>query len=175
MLCEKDIIQIETTINENREILNNLNWDSNEPFKFKLGHKSLILRLPNIIKSYLESKKRKTEINKEKNETVVKTELKNKLSNYMRRHSYEVQFTSSNIIEFEKIKEEKNIYRCRIVCVFCGKSVAAKYKNHWMVSNFETHLRKHVLESSQISKSGNSTQIPSGNNSSDIREILGLD
>lgn len=76
----------------------------------------------------------------------------------MKKLNYSLEFSDSDIVEFERGQEnQEEIFRCKVKCKFCSKSVAAKYKKHWIVGNIETHLEQHVLQASIVSNTANTT------------------
>lgn len=159
---ESQIIQIENSVNEDNNILSKLKqYSHTTKFNLKPGHKSTILSLPQRIEAYLKHKKetkaknRKQKKDEIKNEIELKSNIREKLSKYMEKKlSYSVEFSDSDIIEFESEEEnQKTVFRCKVKCKFCSKSVAAKYETHWIVSNVEAHLKKHVLDASNLQNS----------------------
>lgn len=160
-LKEKDLETIEKEVDKNKDILKNStdyknNYNSPERFVLKPGHKSLILSLPKKFEDFLEEKKKDEQRNNpkknSKNVNELKSELTEKLNNYMLRFSFNVNFTQSDLSKFIFL-EDKNCYTCGVKCPFCMKVFSCKYSTYWMVSNFEAHLKSHVNQAKSLQKS----------------------
>lgn len=156
-LTEKDLETIESVIDKKKHILKYSRnykeyYDSHERFVLKPGHKSLILGLRKKIEEFVKTKKDDAET-KNKNETLdgneLKTGLIEKLKRYMLRFSFNINFTESDISDFTFVQHE-NCYKCGVKCPFCMKVYSCKYLTHWIVSNYETHIKAHVDDAKSL-------------------------
>lgn len=85
LLCinNENIADIETFANENRAILQNTSYENTNKFKFKPGHKLIILQLPNQIKLLRESQsKNSLQSNKNNFSQILKTFIETAESNF---------------------------------------------------------------------------------------------
>lgn len=160
-LKETDIEIIEKTVNEKKWILEgsidyNKCLTTGEQFFFKPGHRALILSLPEKFEQYLQS-------SYDKSEEELKSELTKKLMNYLRKKNYSVHFNNNNLTDFEKNS-------CRVKCPFCGKRLLCSFKTHWIVSNFEAHLREHIKAASNIKNASENVSESLGESLENSRE-----
>lgn len=146
-------------MNKNKQWLANTNYNINDEFNLKIGHKSAILNLALRTEAYLNSKKEAKEKKKKiklsviVDENALKVSLQEKLTKYMKKLNCNTQFSSRDFIEFRQEREgEHDILRCKVKCKYCDKSIPATFKNYWFVSIIEAHLKKHVKEASNLSK-----------------------
>lgn len=97
IITEKDIEIIENFVNGDLTILNNSSYKSSEEnfcFKFKPGHKQLILNLPNLVNEYISNKKvltvnneqNKKSVRFDKDENQLKKDLVLKVANYFEKN-----------------------------------------------------------------------------------------
>lgn len=82
----------------------------------------------------------------------LKKQLTNKLNCYMKRFNFEVEFNVNEISDFCKNNE---YYKCRMKCCFCSKTIVCNYLSHWVVSNLEAHLKKHIKDIDNSSETPN--------------------
>lgn len=146
------IAEIEKYINVNKNILEGTSYrdclDKEIDFKFKPGHKSILLSLPRALIAYNDNlKKKKSQTNKKPesqnkkiSETEVKDALIKKLNNFATNQSYDVIFEGTLV---ENLGFDKNKWNCKIRCPMCREPSKCTYESYWMVSNFQKHLKKH--------------------------------
>lgn len=188
-ISEKNIEEIEIYVNKNRQLLENTIYKNIVPFEFRPGHRSLILNLPKNVQGYIESKKTNKinkkvvkEVQTQKNEAELKTELLKKLMNYAKTRKYEIQINSESITQFIKAEDTA---RCRVKCVFCSLSIVCTYKSFWAISNYETHFRNHIkdieekkkasAQESQNKENRNQNSTIDTANNTELRKILELE
>lgn len=170
---EQNIKVIEDYVNKNQHILENTKYQNIIPFEFRPGDRTLLLSLPNIIQTYRDfkkSKKRPTKLfQNQKSEAELKTELLNKLMNYMKNKKHDIQLISENITEFTKSGENA---RCRVKCLLCEMSIVCTYTSFWAVSNYETHFKNHIKIIEEGRKAGTQGVTNNSESSSELRQIL---
>lgn len=145
LINEESIKILETYVNENKNILKNTNYKSNIEFKFAIGHKLLLLNLPQYLENYEKSlSESKKQSNKKDIENISPLELKkdllNKLQNYTEKFKFDF-IVSDQLIE-ELDKSDSGVFKCRVKCCICGKSFACLYKKNWCISNFTNHIKQ---------------------------------
>lgn len=110
--------------------MENTVYQNIDPFEFRPGDRTLFLSLPNIVRSYTDFKKTKKRTVKvpqnQKSEAELKTELLNKLMNYMKNKKYDIQLKNEFITEFVKIQDNA---RCRVNCTFCDMHIVCTYNS----------------------------------------------
>lgn len=154
VLKEQDLVQIETYLCSKRDKLQLLkDYTFEEQFKLLPGHRTLILGLASRVQEYLnhvkeqsqlESKAKQPRINKTvtKSDDELKIELTKKLTNFLKKLNYSIEFEiEKDISEFKK---EGNSYRCKVRCPFCDKQISCLFSSHCAVSNLELHLKTHI-------------------------------
>lgn len=133
--------QIENFVNKRTDLLIDSDYlDENgklkaSPFKFLLGHKSLILQLPVDVEEYLSLKKvKKSEIPAIKD---LKDLLIQKINNFAETNKIEVRVKAE---DFNNFTQNKNIIKCDAKCPFCLNKISCSYYSCWKLSNFNKHL-----------------------------------
>lgn len=167
---ENTIKDIEKFVQHNPIVLKNtvyqkdLEADDPVDFKFKIGHKYLLLGIPDELKKFNEHrnlKKKKAKQEKQKSVSTdipenLKTELIKKLmtkiENYEKRLKVKLNVKSEQIKHLEKTETG---YKCSVICPTCEKSFNC-YNNspessYWIISNFTNHWRSHSLAQSTLS------------------------
>lgn len=153
------IINIQDHINENKIILKDTVYESvlenDLQFKLKPGHKSIILDLPKLLKEF-EAKKRSApnpqisneeEEEKQREIESLKKQLINKLNGFARKCMFDITFEETSIFDF---REEKAVYKCRFECPICMKKIRCEYKRYWFVSNFQKHIKNHLIRDIRV-------------------------
>lgn len=151
LICGDSITEIECFVNENYERIRNsfeeTAYDNINPFKFTPGHRALILSFPNHIKKSNHRERIQNNENlvvRADDDDKLKKQLVDKLEKYSKNRGFEFGFTLENIKNFH-FKEEKNKYKCEILCSKCSKLTPCHYKKHWEVSNLIKHFKdKHI-------------------------------
>lgn len=152
IITEKDIEIIENFVNSDFSVLNNSSYNSSKDnfcFKFKPGHKQLILNLPNLVNECIKNKKvlsvneqnKKSFIHLSKDEDQLKQELVSKVSNYFEKRSLSVQLDAENIFEFHQ-NEKK--FRCKFLCPLCDVKIGCEFITYWVISNLQNHIKSHL-------------------------------
>lgn len=105
------------------------------PFKFMLGHESLLLRLPNDVEEYLSKKEvRKSEIPAIED---IKLLLIEKINNFARDKNIELTLSSEDISKFTK---SNNCVKCEANCPFCSRKICCSFYSSWKLSNYNKHI-----------------------------------
>lgn len=128
------------------------------PFKFLIGHKLLLLKIPTIISEY---KKKKNSFDSDNwKETLLK-----KIENYIIKKK--LQFTVTlNHIKSSSITQ--NRAKVQVKCVFCEKEVPCTFNRNWSISNYMKHVLKHKKLDNKTSKNTNKSVTASATTSATI-------
>lgn len=129
-------------------------------FKFKVGHKLLLLQIPKYIKKIDEERKKElaqlkqqreqsnlsTEIDIKKSQsaeiTGLVTSLIKRVKNFRKTFNLNLNVSVDNIHNFARTNSGN--YKCKIRCIVCNKSFSCFHKkNYWIISNFVAHARSH--------------------------------
>lgn len=156
LLNENTIEEIEKLIRKNPELVKDSIYEKNDitNFEFKLGHRLLLLNIPNTIKLYREQKTKESKSPKSidaKSKNVVDSKiidlkssaLLTKLENYEKKFNLKLSVTREHIKDF---KETNSGFKCTINCPRCDTTFTC-YNNSgdcWIVSNFTNHSRLHL-------------------------------
>lgn len=149
IISESSIETIEQYINDNLDQIKHyfaetlyLSENGNfkkSPFKFLIGHKSLILNIKKDLNEYLLKKKtKKTEISSEIPSTEqLKISFKNKVKNYIEQKKINVDLEKIVVSNFSFLN---NRAKCFGQCPFCVKKIACYFDTCWRTSNFFKHI-----------------------------------
>lgn len=150
-ITEDDINEIESFVNTNREslrttldVLSEYKLNSDEKFKFKPGHRSLILNLPKRMDTFLSQSTEKKGTKKlvKRTDIDLKTELINKTILYLKNAGFTVKLdANADVSDFKRVE---NSFSCRLKCPYCNKKILCTYMSYWRISNLETHFRVHT-------------------------------
>lgn len=186
LLNEDAIDKIEKEVDIKKELIKNTIYEKKEGnFKFLIGHKQLILAIPETLAETIRAKKRKTE---KKNEVkldanILGHDVINRINNYMQSRNLDCKVEEEHIqvIDFD---EDGPTGRAKVVlkCVFCEIETACTYDKHWHISNYTKHVSSHLKNAEKISeKNGQpsvqqSIEIQRGRRSvlSDVEHVLRL-
>lgn len=148
-----DVIKdTEAFLSEHKEILHNTSYETilrneNSKFKFKPGHKSVLLLLPKSLRDYNNSTKKKRTNKKEEDpeedlslDEQLKESLINKLVKFTAPRHFDVILDKSLIQDY---RLESNQTKCRIRCPICQTPITCFHTTYWHASNFEKHIKKH--------------------------------
>lgn len=176
---EKTVESIEQIVNENivannTETVAALKGSTYEgkplPFRFLLGHKILILSLPDKIASI----KKKSGKSKNSHEQNTSDELQVrdpedhkkillvKLKTYAKNHNLNFEIKESNITKLNQINR---VTKCVVECCFCKRKIPCQFDTHWQISNLTNHIRTH-LKNSHHNQSQNPVTIDSDTSTS---------
>lgn len=151
------ISEIEQYVNDNKYLLENTVYNhifqQNLEFKFKPGHKALILSFPNLFKNNNDNPKRgtkrKLEVerdgsearseNQEINEAELTQKLIAKITKYGNSNSVEIIFDNNSI---KNLRVEGTKIKCDAYCPVCQAKSTCTFTTFWLASNFERHLKK---------------------------------
>lgn len=144
---ESAIEKIEEYVRKNKELLKDIKFENEENFVFLLGHRCLLLELPNKVRDFIESKPKRSKkgsnkINENIDEESAKNGLIQKLNNYSEKFSLGFVIRSENISQLEKVEQN---FKCKVHCPFlvCTCEKICTFKAHWEVSNFIKHVKSH--------------------------------
>lgn len=135
---EEKLFELEQYVNQNRSILDDLRccfteiYRNQETFSFVLGHKAIILSIPEQIKAVL-AKSKKTRSRKPKSLEQLQKLLINQLNNYPSKIGFTIPNGSISELNIKNMQSEKTddgatIIQCEFSCPFCTKSIPVKYK-----------------------------------------------
>lgn len=159
---EKSIELIEERVNTNLvandlETVSALKGSTYEqkplPFRFLLGHKILILSIPEKINSLKKNKTKKRlgkrllgQIENDSEEKVYgpeeyKNALLLKLKNYADKYKLNFEIKENNIKKFTQVNK---VIRCVVQCCFCETKIPCTFHTFWIISNLTAHIRGHL-------------------------------
>lgn len=147
LLNEKSIEQIESEVDKNKHLVKDTVYEKKDgKFNFLIGHKELILNIPNILKTLAEQKKSKKLAKKIINQKqldveVLADELIERLNKYLKSKNFTCEVDKSKHIKLITLTEGQA--KCTVQCVFCEITVTCTFNEHWSICNYPTHLRKH--------------------------------
>lgn len=155
-ITEKEIEKLEADVNENKHLIKDTIYETKEgTFKFLIGHRIVLLNIPQTLNAYKNKNQRKnleknksSEIALNKNEILMK--LLTKIKNYFLIKKIECEFSIENNITEVAVNE--NSIKCRVKCIKCDVKIPCTFVNHWKISNYT----KHVIEHNETEKSGQS-------------------
>lgn len=147
LLNEGSIIEIEEKVNSNKWLLKHTVYERNDTFKFLIGHKALVLKLPETInkftKTIIEEKKKQKE-SKENNlenstdEDEFAKLLVDKINNFLKGRKLSIEAKIENIITISKSQKW-----AKVKCMYCEHSVKCSFDSVWRTSNLLRHLHTH--------------------------------
>lgn len=137
-LNEQSFPNIEKEVNKNKNVLKGTVYEEklNDNFTFLIGHKAIILSIPETLKKIKNKNKTKT-----KNPEQLKSELINKIEKYIKNKKLNCVFSDQKI---KKLSVGENSTKCLVECTFCTTRTPCTFKTHWEISNFTKHLRGHI-------------------------------
>lgn len=146
------IITNNTDLLKNTEYLNETGNLKKTPFKFMLGHETLILNLPNDVKEYLTRNKKQKE-----KEIPQIDELKlmfiERIKNFLRDHNINLTQNTEDLTKFEITGK---VVKCAVKCPLCSNKVNCMFNSTWKISNYCKHIKscvKKVETQRQIKRS----------------------
>lgn len=149
---EKSIEEIEQNINQNIALLRGTNYiDTNgslisAPFKFLLGHKSLILNIPKTIEEFTDNKKKKKSVKnaeasgEQSNIENLRESLLLRLENYRKKKNLKFSVSQDHLIKCTLDDKRSKIH---VKCVYCDVHVPCLFVNTWCISNYTKHILTH--------------------------------
>lgn len=173
LMNTKTIEEIEDFCKKNPHLLENTVYQriDIENFAFKIGHKYLLLGIPEIIKRYREKKPEKrlrkfeniparipdNTLNNSDSElspaiiTDKVSSLIKKIRNYEKKFNLKLNVKETDI---ENILKTELGFKCSVVCPKCKKPFSC-YNNSteggfWIISNLTTHVKLHLKKASEI-------------------------
>lgn len=158
----EDIIKdIENYIDKNKYLIKDTPYENNAgEFKFSIGHKLILRKIPEIIKQLDDTKREVREkvstagkgntrdkihinsniqsnINRDINE--LRVDICTRVKKYANDFNLDFDFCDGNIQNLIKIAGIG--YKCNLKCPFCSKSPSCVYKKNWNISNFTSHVK----------------------------------
>lgn len=153
LLNENSIKEIESEVEGKKDLIKNTVYEHKDgPFSFLIGHKQLILNIPNILKKIseqkkLEKKSKKKEFSEASGEEL--NELKaetvgNKAVERINKYLESKNFSCSvNVAHIKLITLAENGAKCMVKCIFCDSETTCTFQKHWNIANYIAHIRKH--------------------------------
>lgn len=123
-------------------ILKGTTYENIKPFKLLPAHQLLILSLPKYVQADKKNKQNKTS----KSHHELKQTLIQKLQHYT--ESSEIEFNWS-IDSISNFREVNSIFKCKVQCPACNRTISCQFKTYWQVSNFQLHLKSHLKSNNQ--------------------------
>lgn len=151
---EQSIELIENYVNRKKELLEGTNYINedgsltSDPFKFLIGHKLLLLSIPQTIVEYTSEKRNKkknlptTVINPE----TVTSSLLTRFQNYQKTNFLKNPITIDHLKEFTL---NENRAKVLVKCIQCDLEVPCTFNKNWSISNYIKHVRTHDSKTSQ--------------------------
>ena len=145
----KAITEIENFINENKFFLKETAYEycieNNSVFKFKPGHRSIILSIPKLLScNTIKNKKSKNVVSVEEKENLSVEELTKSIITKVVKFAGDRNFLlNTDSLKVIDLREEDNKIKCNLQCPICHKQIRCQYIRYWIVSNFEAHLKLH--------------------------------
>lgn len=129
---KKDWLKL--TLKDSNYLDENGNLKQN-PFKFMLGHESLILNLPVDVEEYLSEKKtQKKEIPKIED---LKQSFIERVNNFSNGKKIELNL---NCVNLSKFIQNKNCVKCEAKCPLCSVKITCTFDSSWKISNYTNHI-----------------------------------
>lgn len=142
---ESSIEKIEKFISENPELVKNTVYVDQIgnlkiiPFKFKIGHESLLLSIPKDLKDYLSKKKEEEKVLPAIDE--LKDSLIKKLKKYCSTKKIDVPVDIGLCSNFSI---SNNKVKCLAKCLFCDTKYTCTYDTCWRISSYYKHILVHI-------------------------------
>lgn len=135
------IDEIEKFVSERTDLLRDTSYIDETgnlkktPFKFMLGHESLLLRLPNDVEEYLSTEK------VPKKEILAIDDLKllliEKICKFSRNKNIQFTLSAEDLSKFSQIN---NCFKCEVNCPFCSSKIGCTFNSSWKLSNYYKHI-----------------------------------
>lgn len=107
------------------------------PFKFKIGHESLILSIPKDLNDFLSTKK----IEKSKQNISAEDDLKlaliERIAKYSEKKNKKITLEFEHLLNFSN---HNNVVKCMVKCPFCENKFTCTFNTCWRASNFCKHI-----------------------------------
>lgn len=154
LLNENSIKQIEREVDERKNLVKGTVYENKDgPFHFLIGHKELILSIPNTLKKLSAQKKSKNlekkkglgkkldvEIDSEAVASDRANQVIERINKYFKSKKLNCVVNGEHI---KLITLAENCAKCVIKCVFCDSEVTCTFDKHWNIANYTAHIRKH--------------------------------
>lgn len=106
------------------------------PFKFLIGHKSILLNIKKDVEKYTKTKK----LDIFKDTDTLKHSLLKKIEKYLISKNYK---STVEIEHISKLSAKENWAKCYVKCSFCEVETPCTFDGCWRTSNFYKHLSSH--------------------------------
>lgn len=147
-LNKENISIIEQSLNENLDNLKEklkdsvyLNSEGNfkrTPFKFLVGHVSLLLNIPNVIDK-ISSKNKSTTDSTNTDPVHLKKLLEKNIINHAAKKNIVFHLNVNQLIGEISNNSAGTVYRCRVKCPFCERKTLCTYSTCWKIGNYTKH------------------------------------
>lgn len=138
---QSTIEEIEKLVNQRTNLLKDTSYIDETgnlkktPFKFMLGHESLLLRLPNDVDAYLSQKTKP--ICEVPAIDDLKVSFVERIKKFAEKKNIALTLSSVNLSEFT---HKENIVKCVANCPFCLTKICCSYKSNWKICNYNKHI-----------------------------------
>lgn len=156
----KSIQEIENFVNNKTDLLKNTNYVDekgalkNFPFKFLIGHQTLLLNIPRDVDVFMNAKKTKKQNSPQDFDSVkLSVSLVEKIIKFGKNKNISFKFNFENI---EDLLPENNRIRCVVKCPFCIVKIPCFFDTCWRIPNYY----KHIVECAKKTTSSRSTTEP---------------
>lgn len=157
-LNDSSIGKIESFVQANlakfQEIIKDTRYENTTPFRFLPGHCDIIISLPKIL---LEADKKKSgkdqhnnihtskndKENDQNNLENIKKKLINKIISFGDKFGVKIAFGDEHVLDLT-LNSEK--FSCIARCPYCEIKKPCHYIKYWLCSNFQSHLKSHIIE-----------------------------
>lgn len=186
-LTIEDIQSIEKYVDENKDILIGKSYgdQNNSSFKFKPGHKTLLLSLPKLLQEYNGNRKTKKKhkersenqvgVNTEGEDEQLKTELLNKVVKFFQTHNFQLITNINDLIS--SFVRQNSLIKCFVRCPFCKLIRKIDYKTYGNLSNFQKHCKPH-FSNQRVEETNALTEKVAGYSEENVEQldtILGIE
>lgn len=161
-LNEDEILKIESEINLNRdaykELLKNTIYENQiGEFKFLIGHKTLILKIPEHVRSRLASVKENTQL-PTLDSDALKLDLLAKIQNRINSRKLNCVISNEHI-ESVSVSQTDGA-KFAVKCLFCDAKILCSFKKGWQISNFFNHISGHNSKNTDSLEDSSTKQPP---------------
>lgn len=144
LLNKRSVENLEIIVNKKKEFLKNTTYIDKDgqlkitPFKFKIGHETLLLNFPKDLSAYLEHKNnyKKLKIS-ELNIDDINISFVDKVVSYLSEKNIEGSVSSEYLSAFNKTT--KNV-KCLAKCLYCPSQITCTFDSSWRISNYLKHI-----------------------------------
>lgn len=167
-LKESSIDVIESHLNQNRIFAQATVYEHQQPIKLLPGHKAIILEIPKYVEQLKSNRKGSRKSTKQidiidsaQKLDEIKDKLIVKVSGYISKIQLHLNLIDDCVIGLKYVSNQE--YKCHFKCPACQKLISCIFKNYWMISNVQSHLKDHTKEA---------IIIPLNENENEVQELI---